>query len=72
MFITCSLNNSHFFINFLSLYTSCLYSLSLDNNIVGFEKFDEICSITFFVLNDISILYYIYKSFLLKIQDHKK
>ena len=40
----------------LSLYTSCLFSMSLNDDIVDIEKHDEICSLTF-VLGDFSVLF---------------
>ena len=33
----------------LALYTSCLFSLSLNDNIVGIEKLEGLCLLTFTV-----------------------
>ena len=48
MFIACSLKDSqNFFIQSLPLYTSCLFSMLLNDDIVDIEKPDGICSPTF-------------------------
>ena len=48
----CSLKDSqNFFMQSLSLYTSCLFSMPLNDDIVGIEKLDRICSPSF-VVND--------------------
>ena len=45
-FIVCSLKNSqNFFRQSLSLYTSCLFSMLLNQDIADIEKSDGICSI---------------------------
>ena len=46
----CFLNNwQNFFMQSLPQYTSCLFSLLLNEDIVGIEKPDGICSFTFVV-----------------------
>ena len=53
VFIACSLKNSeNFFIQSLPLYTSCLFSMVLKEDIVDIEKPDGICSHNF-VVDDI-------------------
>ena len=48
IFIACSFKNAqNFFIQFLPLYTSCLFSMLLNEDIVDIEKPDGICSLTF-------------------------
>ena len=48
--ITCSLKGSqNFFMQSLPMYTSCLFSLLLNDNIVDIEKPDETGSVTFVV-----------------------
>ena len=48
IFIACSLKNpQNFFIQTLPLYTSCLFSMLLNEEIVDIEKPDGICSHTF-------------------------
>ena len=42
-------DSQNFFIQSLPLYTSCLFSILLNEDIVDIKKFDEICSLTFFV-----------------------
>ena len=46
--ITCSLKDSqNFFIHSLSLHTSCVFSLLLNEDTVDFEKPNGICLLTF-------------------------
>ena len=53
----CSLKDSqNFFIQCLPLYTSCLFSMLLNDDIVDIEKFDGICLPTF-VVNEFSGLF---------------
>ena len=48
--MVCSLKNSQNFLRqSLPLYTSCLFSMLLNQDIVDIEKSDGICSITFVV-----------------------
>ena len=47
IFIACSLKN--FFIQFLPLYTSCLFSMLLNEDIIDIEKSNGICLLTFVV-----------------------
>ena len=48
--MACSLKNSqNFSKQSLPLYTSCLFSMLLDEDIVVIEKSDGICSLTFVV-----------------------
>ena len=50
IFIACSLKDSqNFFIQSLPLYTSCLFSMVLNDDIVDIEKSDGTCSLTFVV-----------------------
>ena len=50
IFIACSLKDSqNFFMQSSSLYTSCLFSMLLNKDIVDIEKPDGICSLTFVV-----------------------
>ena len=50
IFIVCSLKDlQNFFIQSLILYTSCLFSILLNDDIVDIEKPDEIYSPTFVV-----------------------
>ena len=50
IFIGCSLKISqNFFMQSLLLYTSCLFSILLSEDIVDIEKPDGICSLTFVV-----------------------
>ena len=67
------IQDSHnFFMQFLPLYTSCLFSVSLNGDIEFTEKADGICSPTF-VVDDFQDYFYIHQSFLSKFQDlHKK
>ena len=45
--MACSLKDSqNFFIQFLPLHTSCLFSMLLNDDIVDIEKPDGICSLT--------------------------
>ena len=71
IFIACSLKYSQkFFIQSLSLHTSCLFSMLLNEDIVVIGKPDSICSLTF-VLNyfsglfftSINLFYYTFKIF---------
>ena len=49
-FVGCSLKNSqNFFMQFLPLYTSCLFYMLLNDDIVNIEKPDGICLLTFAV-----------------------
>ena len=52
-------------------YTSCLFSIFLNDDIVDIEQPDGMCSLTF-VLNKFSGLLFNHQSFLLKIQDLHK
>ena len=53
----CSLTNSqNFFIQSLPLYTSCLFSMLLSEDIIGIEKPDGISLLTF-VVNEFSGLF---------------
>ena len=71
IFIACSLKNSqNFFIQSLPLYTSCLFSMLLNDNIVDIEKLDGICSLTF-VVDEFSGLF-LHQSFLFYTQDLHK
>ena len=46
--IACPIKNTQqFFIQSLPLYTSCLFSMLLNEDIVQIEKPDEICPLTF-------------------------
>ena len=58
IFIACCLKNSqNFFMQSLPpLYTSCLFSMLLNKNIVDIEKPNKICSLTF-VVNKFSRLF---------------
>ena len=48
IFIACSLKDSqNFLIQSLPLYTSCSFSMLLNEDIVNIEKRDGICSLTF-------------------------
>ena len=68
--IACSLKNSqNFFMQSLPQYTSCLFSMFLNDDTVDTEKPDGICLPTFFI-NEFSGL--IHQSFLLNIQDVHK
>ena len=50
----CTLKDSkNFFKQSLSLYTSCLFSMLLNDDIADIEKPDGICSITY-VVNELS------------------
>ena len=50
IFSACSLKDSqNFFIQSLPLYTSCLFSMLLNEDIVHIEKPGGICSLTFVV-----------------------
>ena len=50
IFIASSLKNSqNFFMRYLPLSTSCLFSMLLNEDIVDIEKPDGICSLTFVV-----------------------
>ena len=50
IFIACSLKDSqNFFMQFLPLYISCLFSMLLNEDIVDIKKPDRICSLTFVV-----------------------
>ena len=54
IFIACSLKDSqNFFVQSLPLYTSCLFSVSLNDNILDIEKADGIFSPTV-VVDDFS------------------
>ena len=53
IFIACSLKDSqNFFMQSLSLYTSYLFSMLLNHDIVDIEKPDGICSLTAIVNNE--------------------
>ena len=53
----CSLKDSqNFFMQTLPRYTSCLFSMLLNDNITDIEKSDGICSPTF-VVNEFSGLF---------------
>ena len=56
-FIVCSRKDlQNFFMQSRPLYTSCLFFMSLNDDIVDIEKPDEICSLTF-VLDELSGLF---------------
>ena len=64
-FIECCFKDSqNLFIQSLSLYTSCLLSMLLNENVVDTEKSDGICSLTFAV-DEFSALF-LYPSEMLK------
>ena len=69
------IDSHNFFMQHLSLYTSCLFSMLLINDIVDIQKLDSICSPTF-VMDEFSGLFsvLIFKSItsLLNIQDLRK
>ena len=57
IFIVCSLKNTqNFFIQSLLLYTSCLFAMVLNEDIVDTEKPDVTCLLTF-VVDEISGLF---------------
>ena len=57
IFIVCSLKNTqNFFIQSLPLYTSCLFAMVLNEDIVDTEKPDGTCLLTF-VVDEISGLF---------------
>ena len=57
IFIVCSLKKlQNFFMQSLLLYTSCLFSMLLNDDIVDIEKPDGICSLTF-VVDEFSALF---------------
>ena len=67
-FIVCCFKNSqNFIMQSLPLYTSCLFSMLLNKDVVYIEKPDGICSLTFLV-DEFLGLFYIHQSFLLYIQ----
>ena len=67
----CFLKNSEYLlIKSLPLYTSCLFSMLLNEDIVEIEKSDGICWLTF-VLDEYSGLF-LHQSFLLYIEDLHK
>ena len=50
IFITCSVKDlENFFKQYLLLYTSCLFFVALNGNIVGIEITEGICSLNFAV-----------------------
>ena len=56
--IACSLNDSqNFFMQYLPLYTSCLFSMFLNDNIVDIEKPEGTGSPTFVVVDEFPELY---------------
>ena len=58
IFIVCSLKNSqNFFMQSLPLYTSCLFSMLLNENIADIEKADGMCSLTYFYIHQFFLLY---------------
>ena len=59
IFIVCSLKDSQiFFIQYLPLYTSCLFSMFLNHDLADIKKHNGICSPTF-VVNEFSELFFI-------------
>ena len=47
VFIACSLKDSqNFFMQSIPLYTSCLFSMSLNDDIADIKKINGICSLT--------------------------
>ena len=71
-FIVCSFKNSqNFFIQSLSMCTSCLFSMLLNEDIAEIEKPDGICLLTF-VADEFSGLFLHPSIFLLYIQDLHK
>ena len=71
LIVCCLKDSQHFIMQSLPQYTSCLFSVSLNDDFVDIEKPYVILSFTF-VIDDFSGLFYIYQSFLLKIQDQDK
>ena len=67
--IACSLKDSqNFFMQSLPLYTSCLFSMFLNEYIVDIEKPDGMCSLTF-VAEEFSGLFLHHQFFLLNMED---
>ena len=60
--------SQNFFVQSLLLYTSCLFSMLLNNDIVEFEKPDGIYLLTF-VADEFLGIFYIHLPSLLYIQD---
>ena len=72
IFIACSLKDlQNFFIESLLLYTSCLYSMLLNEDVVDIEKPNGTCSLTL-VKDEISGLFLIHESSLLWTEDLHK
>ena len=68
----CSLKDSqNVLIQSLPLYTSCLFSMLLNEDIVDTDKPEGICLLTF-VVDEFSWLFKIHQYFLLYIQDLHK
>ena len=58
--IACSLKDSqNFFMQTLPLYTSCLFSILLNDDIVDIEKLDGICWLTF-VVNEFFWIFFLF------------
>ena len=63
--------SQNFLVQLLLKYTSSLFSIFLNDDIVDIEQPDGMCSLTF-VVNKFSGLLFNHQSFLLKIQDLHK
>ena len=71
LFITCRLKDSQFFfMESLPLHTSCLFSMSLNDEFLDIDKHDGICSLPSQII--FQDYFYIHQSLLLKIQDLHK
>ena len=69
IFIVCSFKDSqHFFIQPLPLYTLCLYSMLLNDDVLDIENLMEYVRLLLLWIN-FQDCFYIYQSFLLNIQD---
>ena len=69
IFIVCSFKDSqHFFIQPLPLYTLCLYSMLLNDDVLDIENLMEYVRLLLLWIN-FQGCFYIYQSFLLNIQD---
>ena len=71
IFIACSLKDlQNFFIESLLLYTSCLYSMLLNEDVVDIEKPNGTCSLT--LVKDEFSVFLIHESSLLWTEDLHK
>ena len=69
IFIVCSFKDSqHFFIQPLPLYTLCLYSMLLNDDVLDIENLMEYVRLLLLWIN-FQDCFYIHQSFLLNIQD---